>query len=156
MLTIRKMAGPDIPRVSQILTANYLFIAAPDKIPSDRMPALLEKCASVNAVTDMPNNRDCYVALSGKDVIAFLTIKGDQIGDLFVDPAQHRKGFGAEVFEFAKETIRKAGHKRLVLVTTGYGIPFYQAMGMTITGKIDITSGPLRGGKTTRLEMPLA
>ncbi|MCC6575335.1 MAG: GNAT family N-acetyltransferase [Planctomycetes bacterium] len=119
------------------------------------MPALIEKCASVSAVTNMPNNRDCYVALSGKTLVAFLTIKGDEVSDLFVDTAQHRKGLGAELFRFALQAVKNAGHRQLQLVTTGYGIPFYQAMGMKVTGKVDITSGPLQGGQTTRLEMRL-
>jgi hypothetical protein len=36
--------------------------------------------------------------------------------------------------------------------TTGYGRPFYEAMGMTFVGKREIDCGPMEGGKVTVLE----
>ena len=40
----------------------------------------------------------------------------------------------------------------LTVATTGFGVPFYEAMGMHITGRRLVTFGPLEGRELIQLE----
>lgn len=152
---VRKMNAADVPRAGDVLADAHRFIAGPDRFSPLELAALLEKCATPGAVRTMMAERRCFVALKDDLIVGVLTVNADQIADLFVDPAFHRQGFGRELFAAAVRVVHEAGHGRLWLVTTGYGIPFYRAMGMEVTGPVPVTSGPLLGRTITRLEMPL-
>ena len=156
-ITTRQMEAADMGRVSKVLTAGYAFIAGPDGFSDDQLDRLLAMCASVGAVRRLLHSRRCFVAERGSALSGVLMVDGDEVTELFVDPAHHREGIGRQLFELAVRLVRSAGHGKLRLVTTGYGIPFYEAMGMSVTGTFLIDKGPLAGRErpSTALELEL-
>ena len=64
-------------------------------------------------------------------MIGVLSIRGDEIMRLYVDPLWHRKGVGKRLFEEAAKVVKDKGFKKLVLSSLGtYSVPFYVAMRM--------------------------
>jgi putative acetyltransferase len=75
------------------------------------------------------------VAEAGGRVVAFLALDGDEIDHLYVDPAYHRKGFGAALLQEAKT---QRDHLELWVFQRNLGaIAFYEAHGFTIVASTD-------------------
>ena len=88
-------------------------------------------------------------------MIGMVAVCGASIEELWVHPSHHRRGIGRELFRHTEQSARKAGHPKLIVSTTGYGKPFYEAMGMQVVGKARVTFGPLVGRELTVLEKTL-
>ena len=71
------------------------------------------------------------------------------IEDVYVAPALRNQGIATALFRKAETDCQ---HSVLTVGTTGFGVPFYQAMGMHITGKRPVTFGPLEGEELIQLE----
>jgi GNAT superfamily N-acetyltransferase len=91
----------------------------------------------------------CYVAEVDGKVVGFMASSGSRVEELFVHPKHHRHGIAAALFRKAESECRDSV---LTVGTTGYGLPFYQAMGMHVTGTRVVTFGPLEGRELTELE----
>ena len=149
MITIRPMREVDDLAVSQIVSECYRFIAELDGLtPEQRDRMIAERCQTAH----MAVNREryaCHVAETNGTVVGFIAFSGDNIAELFVHPDYHRRGIATALFHTAESGCR---HAVLTVGTTGYGIPFYEAMGMHITGKRLVTFGPLEGRYLIQLE----
>ena len=149
MISIRPMTAADDSAVSQIVSKCYRLIAKSDGLTPhilDRMIA--ERCQPEH----MAINRGrftCHVAESDGLVVGFLAVNGGNIEELFVDPEHHRHGIATALFRMMEKGCQ---HSALTVGTTGYGIPFYEAMGMQVTGKRRVTFGPFEGKDLILLE----
>jgi len=57
------------------------------------------------------------------------------ITKLYVDPRCHRQGIGSRLFKAAEQRIREAHFSELFLGTIAdSAVPFYEKMGLSITG----------------------
>jgi GNAT superfamily N-acetyltransferase len=91
----------------------------------------------------------CHVAEVDGQVAGFIACSPGRIEELFVHPKHHHCGIATALF---RKTESECRHATLTVGTTGYGLPFYQAMGMRVTGKRLVTIGPLAGREVTELE----
>ncbi len=87
------------------------------------------------------------VAVEGK-AIAHVTIRGNELVNLFVDPNHHRAGHGRTLLRVGERMLALAGHTDVELHTMVANEPakaLYTRFGWTITGEIlDEVSGDLR------------
>ncbi len=75
------------------------------------------------------------VAEAGGAVVAFLALDGDEIDQLYVDPAHHRQGLGTALLAHAKA---RSDHLELWVFQRNRGaIAFYEAHGFAITESTD-------------------
>ena len=148
-MTIRPMTESDDATVSRIVSDCYCLIAKSDGLtPGQRESMILERSQPEH----MAINRDrytCHVAeLDGK-VVGFIAASDSNIEELFVAPNHHRRGIAATLF---RKVETECQHSLLTVGTTGFGTPFYEAMGMHVTGTRLVTCGPLEGRELIQLE----
>jgi GNAT superfamily N-acetyltransferase len=149
MMTIRPMTQQDDGAVSLIVSECYRFIAATDGIPPEQRERLIaERCQPEHMAINRARYT-CHVAEDEGVVVGFIAASASNIEELFVHPARHRRGIATALFHKLEATSRG---DVLTVSTTGFGIPFYEAMGMQITGKRMVSFGPLKGRELIQLE----
>ncbi len=122
---------------------------------TDEQLAGLLRAHGVKRAAEIRALWECLVAEEDGQPVGMIAFSEDEIQNLWVRPAFHRRGIGSALFRAAEATIRNTGQPRMCVCTTGYGRPFYEAMGMTVVGKKKIDTGPMVGGETTVLERRL-
>jgi ribosomal protein S18 acetylase RimI-like enzyme len=151
---VRRATAADDQAISDIIRAGYRFIAGPDGITDEQLAGLL-RAHTVERAVEIRALWECLVAEEDGQVVGMIAFSGDEIQNLWVHPDFHRRGIGSALFRAAEAAIRNTGQLRMCVCTTGYGRPFYEAMGMTFVGKRKIDRGPMKGGKITVLEKGL-
>ena len=147
---LREMLPHDRQAVSRVLSRGYEFLAEHQGFTNEQLQRLLTERASEEAIRIHFVNYQCFVAEYDSTVVGVVTAKDNTVMDLFVDPAYHR--IGTALFKMVEKLIQQSGHKELVVKTTGYSIPFYEAMGMSIVGQETACVGPLKGWVCTHLK----
>ena len=82
-------------------------------------------------------------------VAGHYTIDGDELGQLFVDPAHMGRGVGRVLWRHAVGTARKLGIETLSIDSDPFAEGFYLAMGATRVGSVP--SGSIPGRELPRL-----
>jgi GNAT superfamily N-acetyltransferase len=84
------------------------------------------------------------VAVDAQDrVLGFATVTGDgELDDLFVEPAQMRRGIGRALVEDAAARAQAVGRDRLCVVAAERTLPFYSRAGFAVTGDASTRFGP--------------
>jgi ribosomal protein S18 acetylase RimI-like enzyme len=139
---------------SDIIRAGYRFIAGPDGITDEQLAGLL-RAHTVERAVEIRALWECLVAEEDGQVVGMIAFSEDEIQNLWVHPDFHRRGIGSALFRAAEAAIGNTGQLRMCVCTTGYGRPFYEAMGMTFVGRRKIDRGPMKEGKITVLEKGL-
>lgn len=143
------MTQQDDMVVSGIVSECYHFIAKPNGLTLEQRNRMIaERCQPEHMAINRARY-NCHVAEVDGAVVGFIAFSGSNIEELFVHPKYHRRGIATALFRKAESECRCSV---LTVGTTGYGIPFYQAMGMQITGKRTVTFGPLKGRELIQLE----
>lgn len=133
---VREMTQEDIPRVSDLLCACYRWLGEKETFSSKKIEFLIEKRGSADTVEQESQTETYFVACDGPKIAGMVSVKGNEITKLYVDPPWHRKGFGRVLFEKAEEIITGNGHPKIILGAIGQTpVPFYESMGMTISGR---------------------
>jgi predicted N-acetyltransferase YhbS len=148
---LRQATAADDQSISDIICEGYRFLAEPDGI-ADEQVAELVRLHGVERAAEIRALWECLVAEEDGRVVGLIAFSEDEIQNLWVRPSFHRCGLGSALFRVAENAIQDAGQPLLRVCTTGYGRPFYEAMGMTFVGKRRIDCGPMEGGKVTVLE----
>ena len=155
MITIREMTESDATAVSRIVSECYRFIATPDGLTRTQLDAMLRERCRPEHMLVVRSRFQCFVAEIERDVVGLLALGGSNIEESFVLPARHRQGVGSALFGHAEQRVRSGGHPKMTVSTTGYGRPFYEAMGMNVVGTRRVTFGPLEGRDLVTLEKEL-
>jgi GNAT superfamily N-acetyltransferase len=116
--------------------------------------AFLERCRPV--LTLRPGeveSRHTVVAEDGGAVQGFYTIDGEELGNLWIDPAHLRRGVGRRLWEHAVETARRLGRAELLVVADPHAEGFYRAMGAVRVGEVASEVDP--GRRLPLLRAPL-
>jgi ribosomal protein S18 acetylase RimI-like enzyme len=154
-VTIRRATAEDDSAISGLMAAGYRFIAGPDGITDEQLDRLLRERCTENDAATIRARWECLMAEIDGQVAGTIAFSEDEIQNLWVHPDFHRRGVGSALFAAAEAVIRKTGQRRMWVRTTGYGRPFYEAMGMTFVGLRPSAFGPLKGRKITVLEKVL-
>lgn len=131
-ITIRPACNEDIPAVERIAVRAWtpyfayrrqqlgeeLFEIAHHDWQADKARQVRENCQERNGCR-------AYVAMSGDQLVGFVTFFADQerglaeIGNNAVDPDQQGQGIGAQMYEFAFERMRALGMTHVRVRTGG-------------------------------------
>jgi predicted N-acetyltransferase YhbS len=151
---VRQTTAADDQAISDIICEGYRFIAGPDGITDEQLAGLV-RAHTVERAVEIRALWECLVAEEDGQVVGMIAFSEDEIQNLWVNPDFHRRGIGSALFRAAEAAIRNTGQTLMCVCTTGYGRPFYEAMGMTFVGKRKIDRGPMKGGKIAVLEKRL-
>lgn len=154
-VTIRAMTHDDVPAASRLVTDCYAFLAAQQGFSSRQLQRLVAERCSEEWIRKDTAHGETYVAESGGEVLGLVGVDQNEIAQLWVAPCAHRSGVGATLFAKAEHVIRRQGSAVLTVHTTGYAIPFYQAMRARIVTTKRCACGPLAGWTLTYLEKEL-
>jgi len=154
-MTIRPMTESDDTIITQLRAAGYRFIAGPDGFTDEQLEFLLRDRCGLDYTAWAREKWPCYVAEDDGEVVGTIAVGDNVIEELWVSPAHHRKGSGTALFRKAEELIRQAGYKTMTVSTSGYGRPFYEAVGMKVAGYKIVPNGPLAGRRHMVLEKAL-
>jgi GNAT superfamily N-acetyltransferase len=150
--TVREMTERDIPNASRILSAAYGFLAENGEFSDEECRALVERRGSEDALRKQAAEYTFYIAELEGEPAGIMALRKSEITKLFVHPRFHRRGVGTLLFEVAQRWAVRGGYDRLTTGTTGFGTPFYEAMGMRVCGRKTADRGPLAGHEITLLE----
>ena len=154
-MTIRGMTAADEQAVSDLLCVCYRWIAEPEGYTEEQVGFLLSQRGSLETVRRESREQQYLVACRGESLVGMVAVSGNQITKLYVDPAYHREGIGRALFEAAVAIIAAAGFDRAILGTTPGTVPFYEALGMSVSGHRDHTAGVFSGRRTILMEKAL-
>ena len=155
MITLRPMKESDDKIASQIISECYQFIAGPDNLTIQQCDRMIEDRCQPGHISIMRERHECTIAEVNGIVVGIIAVEGSNIEELFVHPGHHRQGIGSALFRNTESSAATAGHTKLTVGTTGYGSPFYKAMGMHTVGRQQITLGPLEGRDLVLLKKEL-
>jgi GNAT superfamily N-acetyltransferase len=125
----------DIPRLCELL--GILFTQESEFSPN---PAL--QAEALRSILDSPETGELLVLRENGGIVGMVsllytvsTFLGGRVAileDMVVEPAQRGKGLGGVIVQAAIEHARKAGCRRITLLTDGHNVAarrFYEAVG---------------------------
>ena len=125
----------DIPRLCELLA--ILFTQESEFSPNPTLQA-----QALRAILDAPETGTILVLREGDGIVGMVsllytvsTFLGGRVAlleDMVVEPAQRGKGRGGEIVQGAIEHARKAGCRRITLLTDGHNMAarkFYETVG---------------------------
>jgi len=149
------MENADLEAASRLLTRCYRFLGREEGYSRRQLDNVILVRGSATALRAQRSMYRFTLAWEGQELLGLVALQDDQITKLYVDPSRHRQGIGSSLWRAAAAQARAAGHPELWLVTSGYGIPLYRAMGMEVTGTRPVPRGPLTGRTVTELRCRL-
>jgi GNAT superfamily N-acetyltransferase len=150
------MTEADDEAVSGIVSEGYRFIAGPDNLSVQQLDRLIRERCRPEHMSAMRGQSECSVARHNGIAVGMIAVNGSNIEELFVAPVHHRQGIGSALFRHAERAVIAAREAVLRVETTGYGVPFYKAMGMRAVGRLRVAFGPLEGRENIIMEKELA
>ncbi|MBN1348844.1 GNAT family N-acetyltransferase [candidate division KSB1 bacterium] len=136
MRVIRKMRSEDIPHVSELLCDCYRWLAEKEGYTESQLRWLLTDRGSIPTVERESKTQFYLIAHQAESITGMVAIRANEITKLYVAPEHHREGIGEMLFIAAEQEIRTNGYHEMHLGATDTAIPFYQKMGMTLTGRV--------------------
>lgn len=136
MMYVRAMNYEDIPKVSELLCSCYRWLGDKEDLTPQYVQYLVRQRGSIDTIKRESKAETYYVACQDTEIEGMVSVKNNEITKLYVDPRSHRKGFGRLLFEQAGEIIAGNGYAKMKLSAIGESpVPFYAAMGMTVSGR---------------------
>ena len=131
--TIEPMAGNDVEEVSDLVVSSirkgFAGSYAPDVIDA------VARGNSIDAVRKHTPVQTDYVMRSGDLILGMIGLKRNEIGHLFVSPAQSARGVGRRLVDFARKTCRDVGHTEMIVLASLNSDGFYRRCGFTETAR---------------------
>jgi len=150
------MTEADVESVSRVVSAGYAYLAEREGYSTDQVARLQAERASVAGVRSWPSQWRCFVAEWKGGVVGVLAVDRDDVAELWVHPAYHRRGVGTALFVKAQQSIAEQGYSALTVHCAGSSMqPFYAAMQCTAAGTRRCSSGPLAGWLLTQYHKQL-
>jgi GNAT superfamily N-acetyltransferase len=128
------MADADWPHVRRVLLASYRWLGSQERWSREQLAAIQDRRASLESIREESLEQTWLLATIHDQVVGVAAIDGNEIARLYVVREHQGAGVGTRLFREAERIIRASGHGKVVLGTTETGRPFYEAMGMAVTG----------------------
>jgi ribosomal protein S18 acetylase RimI-like enzyme len=156
-LDIRGMSEADIPRVCELLRDCFNWLADGEGFTAGQRSFLVGERSSEQTVREESKTRPHLVACQAGTIVGMAAVNGNEVARLYVDPQYHRGGVGKALFEACEAMIRQAGHEEMTVAALVDGAAaFYQAMGMSITGRLVYEPEIFLGREVTLLAKRIA
>ncbi len=134
-VTIRKFRKGDAVYVSDLVSRAQRIVLK-DYYPKKLIEALCMKNTPPKIIRKSAV-RQYFVAVDSdsKKVVGIAGLEGDRIRKFYVDPNFHRKGIGTKLLARIIKEVRKKQIRTLIVGSSHYAVPFYEALGFRIKGK---------------------
>jgi GNAT superfamily N-acetyltransferase len=141
---IRRATPQDAEAIARVHVATWQFAYADILAPEDLgAPDADERVALWTRI--IAGGDPVWVAVEGERIVGFVSIEGNHLTELYVDPIAQGAGVGSALLAQAEA----AGARELdVLADNGHAQTFYAARGWRDAGEGE----PLRGLRTRRYE----
>jgi len=109
-------------------------------------PATIEAVTlgnSVEAISRHAPRQTDYVLRSESRIVGMIGLKRNEIGHLFVHPAESARGHGRMLVDFARKTFLDMGHAEMVVLASLNSVGFYARCGFAerARGSFDVGDG---------------
>jgi len=132
-LVIRPMEPADVQRVSEVIV-SAIGARLAGCYPADVVAGLIAGNGP-SAVADHAPKQTDYVAVRDGRIVAMIGLKRNEIGHLFVDPAEAGRGAGRRLVDFAVERFLAAGYGEMIVLSSLNAVGFYARCGFVERGR---------------------
>jgi GNAT superfamily N-acetyltransferase len=136
MLLIREYAESDALQVGVLIADTYsqynLAFASPEQKQDFLGPfqyARSPEKSHQDAIADVIKAVMVFVAEIDGVIVGVLRGRKDKLQSLFVRGDLHRQGIGRQLVNRFEQECANQGSRKIILMSTLYAVPFYQAMG---------------------------
>ncbi len=136
MILIRNCTESDVQQVGVLIADTYseynLSFASPDQKKAFLGPfqhARSPEKSHQDAIAEVIKASMVFVAEMNGVIVGVLRGKMDKLQSLFVRGDVHRQGIGRQLVNRFEQECTKQGSRKIILMSTLYAVPFYQAMG---------------------------
>jgi ribosomal protein S18 acetylase RimI-like enzyme len=144
-MNIRMMTDNEVTAVSGIVCAGYNWLARLEGFTPDQTARLIAERGSPEEII-VQRRISCFMVEEIDGFIAgVVSIHGNEISKLYVDPKLGGQGIGKALFEAAEKHIISEGFNEIRLGAFPSAAGFYIAMGMEKEGSRINTGGPMKG-----------
>lgn len=132
MIKIRKYRPQDAKAAARLISRTYSKFNWTEGM-EEAVRRYIRNCDPNQNLADIRIRFKCtpifFVALDGTRVVGIVRGIGNRIANLFVEGAYHRQGIGTRLEHKFKAFCSRSGFQEIVLRSSLYAIPFYQALG---------------------------
>lgn len=136
MIHIRTYHPSDAVRVGILIADTYsqynLSFASPEQQKAFLGPfqhAASPEKSHQEAIARVIRASMVFVAVKDGEIVGVLRGRKDKLQSLFVRGDAHRQGIGRKLVQRFEQECVKQGSEKVILMSTLYAAPFYQAMG---------------------------
>ena len=136
MILIREYTESDARQIGVLIADTYseynLAFASPDQQKAFLGPfqhARSPKKSHQDAIADVIKASLVFVAEMDGVIVGVLRGRKDKLQSLFVRGDVHRQGIGRQLVNRFEQECAKQRSRKIILMSTLYAVPFYQAMG---------------------------
>jgi GNAT superfamily N-acetyltransferase len=136
MIKIRDYRESDAVRVGILIADTYsqynLSFASPEQLKAFLGPfqhAKSPEKSHQEAIARVIRASMVFVAVKDGEIVGVLRGRKDKLQSLFVRGDAHRQGIGRKLVQRFEQECMKQGSEKVILMSTLYAVPFYQAMG---------------------------
>jgi ribosomal protein S18 acetylase RimI-like enzyme len=144
-ITIRDMNDDDLPEVSRVVCACYVWLAGKEGYTPEETACLIRERGSIEALVSQQKECHFMVADAGGKIKGIAATSKNIITKLYIDPEHFRKGIGSQLFDCAEKHISSEGYNDIFLGAFPVSAGFYEAKGMELEEKKFTTGGPIKG-----------
>ena len=128
-ITIEPIKVSEVEEISRLVVSS-IRAGLSAFSPAEVIGALVEGNSPEAIRRHAPKQTD-YVMHSDDRFLGMIGLKRNEIGHLFVTPAESGKGLGRRLVNFAHKTFRDAGQTEMVVLASLNAIGFYGRCGFT-------------------------
>lgn len=139
------MTEDDRLRVSDLVSANYRKLTVIEGYSQQEIDSLIALRGSLEAIQAQSQKYTFWVAVVGDDIVGAAATQKNELTKLYVDPEYVRQGIGMVLFKWVENILRQEGHKEIFLGAFPESVSFYEKMGLIVTGRKEMSAGPLKG-----------
>lgn len=122
-MKIRKFKNEDAQQVCNIIRRCDKEIASKDY--PKKIIDLWGKKLTCESIRNKSKNRICYVACLNDKVIGYISLDGNEIKKLHVNPKYHRMGIGKKLIQKIEDFSIKNNINKLIVESSIYAEKFY-------------------------------
>ena len=126
-MSIRRANEADLVQLSQLIARSVKALNAADESQED----IAFVCAKhdVQCLTQHLQSRDVFVMEIENRLLGIVSLKGDRLHSLFVEPNTIKKGFGRALVNHVEALAQSRGLPMLKLSSSRTAVAFYEKLG---------------------------